>query len=115
MQGNRGEVHDDAGKDHVTEKMPTLHDPHQSHAEPGSGTDSEPQRTPPWPGEGEGEEIKTDRGMTAHERTVFCALVGALHDAGLTANQPTGFIESEGWVFLPEMSNHVELPTRYFE
>ena len=45
----------------------------------------------------------------------ICALVGALHDAGLTANQPVGFIESEGWVFLPEMSNQVELPTRYFE
>ncbi len=45
----------------------------------------------------------------------ICALVGALHDAGLTANQPTGFIESEGWVFLPDMSNHVDLPTRYFE
>ena len=45
----------------------------------------------------------------------ICALVGALHSAGLTANQPAGFIESEGWVFLPDVSSHIELPTRYFE
>jgi len=45
----------------------------------------------------------------------ICALVSALHDAGLTANQPAGFVESEGWVYLPEMSNHVDLPLRYFE
>lgn len=45
----------------------------------------------------------------------ICALVGALHTAGLTKNQPVGFVESEGWVFLPEMSNTFDLPLRYFE
>lgn len=45
----------------------------------------------------------------------ICALVGAFHTAGLTKNQPAGFVETEGWVFLPEMSNNFDLPIRYFE
>lgn len=45
----------------------------------------------------------------------ICAFVGALHAAGMTDQQPLGFVESEGWVYLPEVTARVNLAPRYFE
>lgn len=45
----------------------------------------------------------------------ICAFVGALHASGLTIDQPAGFVETEGWVYLPSVSDRLTLAPRYFE
>jgi hypothetical protein len=45
----------------------------------------------------------------------LAAWVGALHHAGLTSTRPTGYVDGEGWVFLPEVVAKVDWPTAVFE
>lgn len=46
----------------------------------------------------------------------MAAWVGALHEAGLTTERTAGFLDAEGWVYLPQMTGKVKPPQpKYFE
>lgn len=46
---------------------------------------------------------------------LIAAWVGALREIGLTGKRPKGFVEGEGWVHLPELSEPVALKRPVFE